>query len=184
MRLQEKYQKQVVPAMKEKFGYSSAMAVPKIEKVVVNSGFGSRVAGESSSQREKTEKNILDYLALITGQRPARRRAKKSISSFHLRKGMTVGATITLRGKRMYDFLERLIHLTLPRKRDFRGIPLKSITYQGDLTVGFRELTPFPEVKIDREKQVFGLEVTVVTTANSREEAIGLFRMMDFPLQK
>lgn len=169
--------------MKEKFGFKSDMAVPKIDKVVVNSGFGRQASGKTSSEREKIVANISKTLALITGQAPALRKAKKSIASFKLRKGQPVGVQVTLRGRKMYDFLERLIWIALPRSRDFKGIPLKSIDKEGNLSLGFREYGPFPEVVAEREKGIFGLEVTVVTTAKKREEGIELLRLMGFPLK-
>lgn len=167
--------------MREKFGYKNPMAVPKIEKVVVNCGFGKEVTVRSSAEREKIVKNISNILGLITGQKPSFKRARKSISAFKLKKGMLVGAKVTLRGRRMNDFLERLIWLVLPRTRDFRGISLKSIDKKGNLTIGFREYTSFPEV--GPEKGIFGLEVTVTTTAKSREEGIELLKLLGFPLR-
>lgn len=184
LRLQQKYKKEVVPAMMQKFGYRNPMAVPSIEKVVVNCGFGRIIVGKGSGEREKAQEHILKNLALITGQKPTLRKARKSIASFKLRKGQAVGAKVTLRGKRMYEFLEKLIWLCLPRSRDFRGISLSSITKQGDLTIGFKEYTPFPEVKIEKEKGLFGLEITVVTNAKTQEEGIELLGLMGFPLQR
>lgn len=170
--------------MMEKFSYRNKMAVPKIEKVVVNCGFGKMVAGKGAGDRQKIEEHISQNLALMTGQKPLPVQAKKSIASFKLRKGVVVGLKVTLRGKRMYEFLEKLIWLVLPRGRDFKGIPLRSISEKGDLTVGFREYTPFPEVKIEKEKGLFGLEVIVKTTAQTKQERIELLRLMGFPLQK
>lgn len=184
MGLKEKYKKEVIPSMMEKFNYKSPMAVPKIKKIVVNCGFGKMIIDKGSKEREQVENYISQSLAAITGQKPALRQAKKSISSFKLRKGMFIAAKATLRGKRMYEFLEKLIWLCLPRERDFRGIPLKSITKEGNLTIGFREYTPFPELKLEKEKGIFGLEITVVTTAKNKEEAIELLRLMEFPLEQ
>ncbi len=184
MRLEQKYTKQIIPAMMEKFGYKSAMAVPKIDKVMINCGFGNLVAGKGSGERGKIAENILEKLSLIAGQKPVLRKAKKSISTFKLRKGMPIGAVVSLRGKRAYQFLEKFIYLVLPRSRDFRGIPLKSLTAQGDLTVGFKEYTPFPEVKVEKEKSLFGLEITVVTTAKTKKEGRALLEFLGFPLQK
>ena len=181
MKLKDKYKKEVIPQMMEKFGYKSPMAVPKIEKVVVNCGFGREVTGKTSSEREKFIDNILNILAQITGQRPALTKAKESISSFKLREGIPIGAKVVLRKKRMYDFLEKLIWLVLPRTRDFKVVPLKSIDKEGNLTLGFKEYSSFPEVV--PEKGIFGLEVTVVTNAKSREEGIELLRLMEFPLK-
>jgi len=168
----------------EKLGYKNAMAVPKIEKVVINCGFGKMIDGKGAGERKKIQEHISKNLALITGQAPAAVKAKKSIAAFKLRKGVEVGLKVTLRDKRMYEFLERLIGLVLPRSRDFRGIPLKSIPETGDLTIGFKEYTPFPEVKVEREKGLFGFEITVVTNAKIKKERIALLRLMGFPLQK
>ena len=184
MRLQQKYTKTIVPAMKEKFGYKSVMAVPKIDKVIVNVGFGSMVTGKGAGERGKIEAMISEKIAAMTGQQPVLIKAKKSVATFKLREGMPIGAKVSLRGGRAYQFLEKVVYLVLPRMRDFRGLPLKSITKQGDLTIGFKEYTPFPEVKVEREKGLFGLEVTVVTTAKNKEEGEELFRLIGFPLQK
>ncbi len=183
LRLKEKYKKEVIPKLMEKFGYKNPFSCPKIDKVVINSGFGRMVTGKGSSEREKIQDFVLKSLSLITGQKPAPRKAKKSIAGFKLRRGMIVGAQVTLRGERMYDFIEKLIMLVLPRTRDFRGIPLKSVDKEGNLTLGFKEFTPFPEVVAEKEKGIFGLEVTIVTTAKSREEGIELLRLLGFPLK-
>lgn len=184
MRLQEEYKKIVAPAMMEKFGYKTIMAVPRLDKVVVNSGFGKAVAGKTSGEREKIAEQISEYLGLITGQKPVLKKAKKSIAAFKLREGTAVGAAVVMRGQRAYNFLEKLIRLALPRIRDFRGIDLKSITRQGDLTVGFKEYVPFPEVRVEKEKGMFGLEVIIATTAKTKKEGEELLRLMGFPLKK
>lgn len=184
MRLKDQYQKQIIPAMMEKFGYKSRMAVPRLEKVVVNCGFGKEVAGKGAGERIKYEQHILEYLKLITGQKPATRKAKKSIASFKLREGVVIGAQTTLRGKRMYEFLEKLLNLVLPRTRDFRGIALKSVPKTGDLTIGLKEFTPFPEVKVEREKGLFGLEITIKINSGTRKEKIELLRLLGVPLQR
>jgi len=183
LRLKEKYQKEVIPAMMEKFGYRNEMAVPKIKKVVVNTGFGRLVAGKTSEEQKKLETAILEDLALISGQRPILKGAKKSISGFKIRKGMPVGAQVTLRGKRMQDFLERLIHIALPRSRDFRGIAASSFDKEGNLTVAIKEHIAFPEISPEKVKNIFGLEITVVTTAKSREEGIELLKLLGFPIK-
>ena len=185
LHLKEKYKKEVVSKMMEEFGYKNPMAVPKIEKVVVNCGFGRMVTTvDGSKNREKIQENILKNMSLITGQKPALREAKKSISSFKLRKGMPIGAMVTLRGQRMYDFLERLIWITLPRTRDFGGISKKTFDEKGNLTIGFKEYIPFPEVKIEKEKGIFGLEVIVATTAKTREQGSKLLKLLGFPIQQ
>ena len=183
LRLKEKYQKEVIPAMMEKFGYRNEMAVPKIKKVVVNTGFGRLVAGKTSEEQKKLETAILEDLALISGQKPILKGAKKSISGFKIRKGMPVGAQVTLRGKRMQDFLERLIHIALPRSRDFRGIDPKSFDPKGNLTLAIKEHIAFPEISPEKVKNIFGLEITVVTTAKSREEGIELLKLLGFPIK-
>lgn len=184
MQLQAKYKKEVVPTMIQKFGYKSVMAVPKIKKIVVNCGFGGLVAGKGAGEREKIEEYISNSLAAITGQKPSLRKAKKSIAAFKLRAGVPVGLQVTLRNRRMFDFLEKLVAVVIPRMRDFRGIPLKSASEKGDLTLGFKEFTPFTEVRVEKEKGIFGLEVTVATTAKTRAEGIELLRLMGMPLQK
>lgn len=183
LRLKEKYQKEVIPTMKEKFGYKGIMVVPKIEKVVVNTGFGRLISGKSSEEQKKIQDAILNNLILICGQRPILTKAKKSISGFKIRKGMPVGARVTLRKKRMDDFLERLIHITLPRSRDFRGIDRKSFDKKGNLTLAIKEHIAFPEILPEKAKFIFGLEITVVTTAKSREEGLELLKLMGFPIK-
>ena len=184
MRFKEKYNKEVVPAMMAKFGYKSIMAVPRIKKVVVNTGFGRLITEKTSQEKKKLLEDIFHDIALITGQKPVERKAKKSISSFKLKQGEVIGASVTLRKQRMYDFLDRLIHIALPRTRDFRGIDLKSIDKIGNLTIGIKEHIVFPELMEENIKKVFGLEITIVTNAKTREEAIELYRLLGFPLKK
>ncbi len=184
IRLFEKYQKEAVPAMIKKFGYTSVMAVPKIEKVVLNTGFGKRVTGKTSEEQKKISKGILDDLALIAGQAPVLTKAKKSIAGFKLRQGNPIGATVNLRGKRMYDFIERLINIALPRSRDFNGIPIKSIDQSGNLNLAIKEHIAFAEIEPERAKSIFGLEVTVVTSAKSKEEGLELLRLLGFPIKR
>lgn len=181
--LKEKYQKEAVPQMMEKFGYKNMMAVPKIEKVIVNTGFGRLTSGKTSNEQKKIQDAILHDLALITGQRSVLTRAKKSISGFKIRKGMPVGAQVTLRGKRMFDFLERLIHITLPRSRDFRGINIDSFDEEGNLTLGVKEHIAFPEISPEEVKNMFGLEIIVVTTVKNKEEGIELLKLLGFPIK-
>jgi len=183
MRLQDKYKKEIIPALQKQFGYKNIMSAPKIKKVSVASGFGKVAVAKTASERKALEEHISIALGQITGQKLSLRKAKKSISAFKLREGMNIGTACVLRGKRMYEFLEKLLFVALPRKRDFRGIPLKSIN-QGNITIGFKEFTPFPEVKIEKEKGLFGFEVTVTTTAKNKEEAETLLRLMGFPLEK
>lgn len=183
-KLVEKYNKEVIPAMIEKFGYKSPMAVPKIEKVVVNIGFGKIITGMSGEEQRKAFREaVFRDLSLICGQAPVFCKAKKSISSFKLRKGMIIGAKVTLRGKRMYDFIERLINIALPRSRDFRGIEPTSVDSSGNLTIAVPEHIAFPEVSTENIKHIFGFEVTVVTTAENREEGLELLKLMGFPMK-
>ena len=176
MTLQEKYNKDVVPALREKFGYKNIMAVPRIEKVVVGAGVG-------RFREEKQLEEIQKYLMLITGQKAARRGARQAIASFKTRRGMVVGYQITLRGKRMYDFLSRLVRIALPRTRDFRGIELKSFDQRGNLTIGIKEHIVFPEMIGEDYRFLFGFEVTVVTTAKKKEEGAELLRLIGFPIK-
>ncbi len=178
-RLLAKYHKEVVPAMREKFGYKSIMAVPRIEKVVINVGFGRRAVVKETAAIEKIEKD----LAKLTGQKPAVRKAKKSISGFKVRQGMEIGAMITLRGKRMYDFIDRLISIALPRSRDFHGLDPKSFDKQGSLNIGIKEHSIFPEITYESLKDIFGLEISVVTTAKFQEEGIELLKLTGFPIR-
>ena len=182
--LKEKYQKEVVPKMMEIFGHENPISVPKIKKTVVNTGFGRLVTGKASKEQEKIQKAILNDLSLITGQRPVLTRAKKSVSGFKIRKGTPIGAQVILRGKRMYDFLERLIHIALPRSRDFRGIDPESFDPQGNLTIGIKEHISFPEVSPEEVKNIFGFEITVVTTARNKEEGITLLKLLGFPIKE
>jgi len=184
MLLKEKYQKEVIPAMMERFGYKNKMAVPKIEKVVINTGFGRLISDKTSEEKKKIYDSILGDLALISGQQPVLAKAKKSISGFKIREGMSVGAMSTLRGKKMYDFLERVIHIALPRSRDFRGIDLKSFDKEGNFTLAIKEHIIFPEILPEKAKIIFGFEITVVTTTKSKEKGIELLRLMGFPIKK
>jgi len=183
LRLSEKYEKEVVPEMMKKFGYKNKMAVPRIEKVVVNTSFGKLIVDKTSAEQKKFLDSILGDLALICAQKPILKGAKKSISSFKLRKGLPVGAKITLRKKRMYDFLERLIHIVLPRSRDFRGIDPASFDKKGNLTVAIKEHITFPEVSPEKTKTIFGLEVTIVTNSKKREAGIELLKLIGFPIK-
>jgi len=183
IKLLEKYKKQIVPEMMKKFGYKNIMAVSKIEKIIVNSGFGKKIVGRNGQDRKKIEDHILKELSLITGQMPSLRKAKKSIATFKLREGMYVGAVVTLRGKKMYDFIERLIHLTFPRTRDFRGIDHKFIDKKGNLSLGFKEHTAFPEISAEREKSIFSLEITIVTNSKNKEQGLELLKLIGFPMK-
>jgi len=183
IRFIEKFNTEAVPGMIKKFGYKSRMAVPRIEKVVVNTGFGRQVAGKSTEEQKKISDSILEDLTVICGQKGIKTLAKKSIASFKVREKMPLGAKVTLRGKKMIDFLERLIHLVLPRTRDFKGIDLKSVDKKGNLTLAIKEHIAFPEILPERAKNIFGLEVTVATSAKSKEEGLELFRLLGFPMK-
>ena len=176
--LQEKYQKEIIPKMKEKFGYKNDLAVPRIEKTIVNVGIGS-ILGD-----EKAQELISKDLVLITGQKPVPTLAKKAIAGFKTRQGMAVGLKVTLRGKRMFDFLSRLINIALPRTRDFQGLSAKSIDQGGNLTIGIKEHIIFPEVSEQDIKRIFGFEITIVTNARTREQALELFKLLGFPIKK
>ncbi len=164
-------------ALSERFGYTNPMRSPRIVRVVVSTGVGKK----RSDPKQITL--IEDRLAKITGQKSARRAARLSIASFKLREGDTVGLQVTLRGARMYDFLDKLIHIALPRTRDFRGLPPSAIDDMGNITLGIRENTIFPETGDENLKDVFGLAVTIVTTAKSRDEAEAFFRHLGLPLR-
>jgi large subunit ribosomal protein L5 len=178
MKLQEKYKKQIIPAMKEKFGYRNMMEVPRLNKIVVNVGFGRHVKEKAFID------SIINGLTRITGQKPIQTKAKKSISSFKVRKGMVIGACVNLRGRRMNDFAEKLIDISFPRIRDFRGLSDTAVDRNGNLTVGFKEHLAFPEIKADEVENIFGLEICLATTAKNREEGIELFKLLGFPFKK
>jgi large subunit ribosomal protein L5 len=175
--LREKYNKEVLPALKEKLGLKNSMAVPKIEKVIVNMGIGKYVADQGALD------SIIADLTAITGQKPAFTQAKNAVAGFKVRKGMKVGLKTTLRGRRMFDFLDRLINIALPRSRDFRGIEKKSVDQNGNLNLGFKEQIIFPEISHEGVKVIFGLETTVKTTAGNREKGMELFKLMGFPIK-
>ena len=176
--LLKKYRKEIVPALQKKFEIGNIMAVPKIKKVVINVGIGKMVKDDKFI--EKVERD----LALLSGQKPVPRKAKKSISGFKLREGMTIGFMVTLRGKRMYDFIGRLNNIAFPRSKDFRGIDSKNFDKMGNLNLGIREHSIFPEIHYESLKDIFGIEVTVVTTAKDRERGIELLKLMGFPIKK
>jgi large subunit ribosomal protein L5 len=178
MRLLEKYKKEIVPKLKEKLGINNLLALPKIKKVVVNVGVGRFTKDKAHID------NVIESLTNITGQKPVLCAAKKSISAFKVREGNIVGVKVTLRGQRMYDFIERLVNITFPRIRDFRGISDKIIDRQGNLAIGLKEHLAFPEIKIDEISKQHGLEVCISTTAKNREAGLELFRLLGFPFKK
>jgi large subunit ribosomal protein L5 len=169
------YRERVIPALKERHGYKNPHQIPKIEKVVVNTSIGSQQDVKAALEDAKAE------LALITGQRPAETRAKKSIANFKLRKEQAIGAKVTLRGERMYEFLERLIKAALPRIRDFRGVSPRAFDGRGNYTLGVPDQAIFPEVELDKIKRNIGFDVTIVTTAQTNEEAKSLLSEMGMP---
>ncbi|MFH1894908.1 MAG: 50S ribosomal protein L5 [Patescibacteria group bacterium] len=181
--LLKKYKDEVIPAMVKNFGYKSPMAVPKIKKVVVNTGFGRSIVGKSGEEQKKVQSAVLEDLNLICGQKVILKMAKKSIASFKIREGQAIGAAVTLRKKRMYDFLERLIQITLPRSRDFQGISQKGFDKRGNLTIGIKEHIVFSEVLTEKAKNIFGLEITITTNAKNKEEGIALLKLMGFPIK-
>ncbi|HUO75760.1 MAG TPA: 50S ribosomal protein L5 [Candidatus Paceibacterota bacterium] len=172
------YKTKAVPALRKEFSITNAMAVPRILKVTVNTGVGR--THKDSALMEKVERD----LGLLTGQKAAAREAKKSIASFKLRQGSVVGYMATLRGRRMWDFMERFIALALPVSKDFRGLETKSVDRQGNLNLGVREHSIFPEINLENIKDIFGLQVTVTTTAGDHERGLALFRHLGFPFKK
>lgn len=177
-RLLEKYKKEIIPALKEKFGYGNKMAVPRLEKVVLNIGLS------AGFKDEKYIESVKQTLERISGQKPVFTKAKKSIASFKIRQGNVVGVMVTIRGGRMYDFVDKLINITLPRVRDFRGISPKSVDKNGNLSLGFKEHIVFPEISADEVERLHGLEVAVVTTAEKKEEGFELLKLLGFPFKE
>jgi large subunit ribosomal protein L5 len=177
-RLKEKFVKEVTPALMSKFNYKSVMQVPQLDKIVINMGVGDAVANA------KALDNAVEELATITGQKPVVTRAKKSIAGFRLREGMPIGAKVTLRGERMYEFLDKLVSVSLPRVRDFRGISKKSFDGRGNYTLGVKEQLIFPEIDYDKVSKVRGMDIVIVTTANTDEEARELLTQFGMPFQK
>lgn len=184
LRLNEKYQKEIIPILKKELHFDNDLAVPRVEKIVVNTSYAKLLGEANKEKKKKVLQEMERDLALITGQKPAQRKAKKSIAGFHLRAGTPVGYQVTLRGSRMNDFLERIIYLTLPRMRDFRGISPQSLDKEGNLTLGFEEQLAFPEMAAEEERRSFGLAVTIVTTTKNREEAKRLLTLLGFPWKK
>lgn len=172
------YRKTIVPELKKKFSYSSVMEVPKIDKIVVNMGVGDAVTDQ------KVLEEAVGHLEMITGQKASIRKSRKAISNFKLRQGMAIGAMVTLRRERMYEFLDRLINVALPRVRDFRGMSDKSFDGRGNYTFGVKEQIIFPEINVDSVNKVLGMDITVVTTAQTDNEAHELLASFGFPFRK
>jgi large subunit ribosomal protein L5 len=174
-RLRERYQREIVPALTKEFNFSNPMQVPRVEKVVINIGMGEAL------QNAKSMDAALSDLTAIAGQKPVVTRARKSIANFKLREGQPIGAMVTLRGERMYEFLDRLISIALPRIRDFRGVSRRSFDGRGNYSIGLREQIVFPEVDYDRVDKLRGLEVAIVTTARNDNEGYALLKNMGMP---
>lgn len=175
MNLKEQYQKEVVPKLKQELGIQNVMALPRVQKVTLSVGLSQGI------KDPKVLDTVEQTLTRITGQKPVKTKAKKSIASFKIRQGMVVGMMVTLRGQRMWDFLTRLTTTTFPRIRDFRGISTKLIDKQGNISIGFRENLAFPEIRPDEVERVHGFQVTVTTSAGSRERGLLLFKALGFP---
>jgi large subunit ribosomal protein L5 len=177
-RLKEKYQQEVVPALRKEFNYKNPMQVPGVHKVVVNIGLGEVI------QNAKAMDAAVGDLAAITGQRPVITRAKRSVAAFKLREGMQIGCMVTLRGDRMYQFLDKLLNVALPRLRDFQGVSPEAFDGRGNYTLGLREQLVFPEIDYDKVDKVRGMEVSIVTTARTDEEGRRLLKLMGMPFKK
>jgi large subunit ribosomal protein L5 len=176
--LKKKYLEEIVPALQEKFQYKSVMQVPKLEKICLNQGLGQAVADK------KILESALNDMSLIAGQKAVAARSKKDISNFKLRKGMPIGARVTLRGDRMYEFLERLVAVALPRVRDFRGINPKGFDGRGNYNLGVTEHIIFPEIDIDKVNKILGMDITFVTSAETNEEGLALLTEFGMPFKK
>ncbi|WP_334331725.1 MULTISPECIES: 50S ribosomal protein L5 [unclassified Companilactobacillus] len=176
--LKEKYDSEITPSMMKKFNYSSIMETPKLDKIVLNMGVGDAIANS------KNLDEAVEELGLIAGQKPLITKAKKSIAGFRLREGMSIGAKVTLRGDRMYDFLDKLINIALPRVRDFRGVSTRSFDGRGNYTLGIKEQLVFPEIDYDKVNKIRGLDIVIVTTANTDEESRELLTQIGMPFAK
>ncbi len=176
-RLLNHYHEIARPALTEQFGYTNPHQIPSIKKVVINVGVG------QATKNQKLLDSVVQEIATITGQKPVITRARKSISNFSLREGMPVGVTITLRASRMYEFLDRLVSVAIPRVRDFRGLPTRSFDGRGNYTMGVKEQIIFPEIEYDRVNQIHGMDITVVTSTNKDDEGRALLRQMGFPFR-
>ena len=177
-RLSELYKKEVVPAMMKRFSYNNTMQVPRLEKIAINCGVG------EATQDQKILETVVRELTVITGQKPAITRAKKAISNFKLREKIAIGCKVTLRSGKMYEFMDRLISLAIPRVRDFRGVPDKSFDGRGNYTLGLKEQIIFPEIDVDKIERIFGMDITFVTTARTDEEAYELLKGFGMPFRK
>ncbi|AIY83832.1 50S ribosomal protein L5 [Clostridium baratii] len=174
-RLQDKYEKEIIPAMMEKFGYKNVMQVPRLEKIVINMGVG------EAKENQKVLESAVSDLTLISGQKPILTRAKKSVANFKIRENMALGCKVTLRKAKMYEFADKLMSIALPRVRDFRGISAKSFDGRGNYSLGIKEQLIFPEIEYDKIDKVRGMDIIFVTTANTDEEARELLRFLGMP---
>jgi len=177
-RLLQMYEKEVVPALKQEFGFKNPMQVPRLKKIVVNMGIGEAVTNG------KLVDAAMSDLGLITGQKPRMNRARISVAAFKLREGMPIGCTVTLRGEQMFEFYDRLVNLSLPRIRDFRGVPTRGFDGRGNYTLGVKEHIIFPEIDYDKIVQTFGMDITIVTSARTDEQALALLTHMKMPFRK
>ncbi|HHW99245.1 MAG TPA: 50S ribosomal protein L5 [Firmicutes bacterium] len=177
-RLKDKYQSEVIPAMMQKFSYKNVMQTPRLEKIVLNMGVG------RATQNAKLLDAAASDLAIIAGQKPVITRARKSVSNFKVREGMAIGAKVTLRGDRMYEFLDKLMNINLPRVRDFRGVSPKSFDGRGNYTLSVKEQLVFPEIEYDKIEQIQGMDITIVTTARTDEEAKALLEFLGMPFRQ
>jgi large subunit ribosomal protein L5 len=177
-RLKERYDKDILPALIKEFGYQNVMRAPRLAKIVINIGLGEAI------QNNKAIQYAVDDLSAITGQRPVVTKAKRSVASFKLREGMPIGVTVTLRGQRMYDFLDKLVNVALPRLRDFQGVSTDSFDGHGNYTLGLREQLVFPEINYDKIDKVRGMEMTIVTTATTDEEGRRLLTLVGMPFKR
>ena len=177
VRLRDRYQREIVPALMRDFGYTNRLAVPKIEKIVLNMGLGEAV------QNSKIIDSALEEMTAIVGQKPVVTKAKKAISNFKLREGLPIGVMVTLRGDRMYEFLDRLVSVALPRVRDFRGVPDRSFDGRGNYSLGIREQVIFPEINLDKVDKIKGLTVVICTTARTDAEGKALLRHLGMPFR-
>ncbi len=177
-RLQQRYKAEIVPALTKQFNYSSVMQVPKLEKIVVNMGVGDAIANP------KALEDAVNELTTITGQKPVITKAKKSIANFKLRDGMSIGCKVTLRGEKMYAFFDKLVNVSLPRVRDFRGVSNKSFDGRGNYTLGIREQLIFPEINYDQVNKLRGMDIVIVTSAKTDEEGFALLKELGVPFQR
>jgi len=176
-RLKERYQKTVIPALTKEFGYTNLMAVPKLQKISLNIGLG------EATQNGKLMDGAVNELSQIAGQKPVITKARKSIATFKLREGMPIGAKVTLRQNRMYEFVDRLVNIALPRVRDFRGLNPKSFDGRGNFTLGLKEHIIFPEINFDKVEEIWGMDIVVCTTAPTDDEARALLKHLNFPFR-